>query len=143
MKDPITLCVFDCTTLATLVRDLNAYCHIPLTAKFVIGLRSKELKLTKKMKATKIYKLTSTLSLDRRGFDQSSFIMLFMVSSGWLSLFTEHHVGPGGTRILSIIVKYGKNSYYIENSISDYWKLTANLIVNDIDKPYIVVVFAS
>ena len=64
-------------------------------------------------------------------------------SSGWLSLFTEHHVGPGGTRIPSIIIKYGENSYYIENSIPDYWKLTANLIVNDIDKPYIVVVFAS
>ena len=60
------------------------------------------------MKATNIYKLTSTLSLDRRGFDQSGFIMLFMVFSGWHSLFTEHHVGPVGTHIPSIVIKYGK-----------------------------------
>ena len=28
-------------------------------------------------------------------------------------------------------------------SISEYWKLDENLIVNDFDKPYIVLVFAS
>ena len=95
------------------------------------------------MKATNIYKLTSTLSLDRRGFDQSGFIMLFMVFSGWHSLFTEHHVGPVGTHIPSIVIKYGKKSYYIENSISEYWKLKGNLIVNNFDKPYVAVVFAS
>ena len=114
---PIILCVFDCITLATLVRDLNAYCHIPLTAKFVIGLRSKELKLTKKIKSTNLLLLYPWI-------DQSSCIMLFMVFSGWYYIFTGHHVGPEGTHIPSYtIIKYGENSYYIENSISEHCKV--------------------
>ena len=39
-------------------------------------------------------KLTFILSLDRRGFDCSSFMVLFMVSSGWHSLLMEQLVGP-------------------------------------------------
>ena len=39
-------------------------------------------------------KLTFILTLDRRGFDWSSFMMLFMVWSGWHSLLIEQLVGP-------------------------------------------------
>ena len=63
------------TTLATLARNLNLYCHIPLTEKFAIGLRNKKFKENES--GQKINKLTSALSLDYRG-DWSRFIMMFM-----------------------------------------------------------------
>ena len=58
-------------------------------------------------------KLTFTLSLDGRSFHWHCFIMMFMVPSGWHSLFMEHYVGPVGnnhTHIPSAIVKWGENS---------------------------------
>ena len=63
------------TTLATLARNLNLYCHTPLIEKFVIGLRNKKFKGNES--GQKINKLTSALSLDCHG-DWSRFIMMFM-----------------------------------------------------------------
>ena len=96
VNNSIILRVFDCITPATLVRDLNAYCHIPLTPKFVIGLPSKELKLTKKMKSTNLLLLCPWI-------DQSSFIMLFMFFF-WLALYL--HRTPPRSRRNSYTVTY-------------------------------------
>ena len=63
------------TTLVTLARNLNLYCHIPLIEKFAIGLQNKKFKENES--GQKINKLTSALSLDYRG-DWSRFIMMFM-----------------------------------------------------------------
>ena len=45
-------------------------------------------------KQSRSNKLTFILTLGRRGFDYSSFMVLFMVSSGWHSLLIEQLVGP-------------------------------------------------
>ena len=61
-----------------------------------------------------------------RVFVWSRFIVLFMVLSGWHSLFKEHHASPVGNKLTHI-----------------QSKLNENLIVNDFDKPCIVIVIAS
>ena len=55
-----------------------------------------------KAELTKKRLTTLNLSLDRRGFDWCRFVTLFMVSSGWHSLFVEHHVGPVGNKLTRI-----------------------------------------
>ena len=73
---------------------------------------TKKMETTKSKQQNKINKLTFTLSLDRRGCVWSRFIVLFMVSSGWRSLFIEHHAGPVGDKLIHIqstIIKYGEN----------------------------------
>ena len=69
------------------MRDIQTvkYCNV-MFSELLTATTDTETKaeLTKKMEAT-------NLSLDRRGFSWFRFIMLFMVSSCWHSLFTEHH----------------------------------------------------
>ena len=77
--------------LETLVRDFFAYCHISLiNGKFAIGLRSKELKGAKCNHLLSLYPWIVVASIGLVSH------MLFMVSSGWHSLFKEHHAGPVG-----------------------------------------------
>ena len=62
----------------------------------LIFIETKAELLKKWKRQDKIKKLTFTLSLDLLGFGCSRFIMLFMVSSGWRTLFMEHQGGPVG-----------------------------------------------
>ena len=69
--------------------------------------------------------------------------MLFIVPSGQYSLFIEHRADAVGNKLnhtQSIIEKREKINL---QHISKIWKLHKNLIVNDFDKPYVAMVFAS
>ena len=69
--------------------------------------------------------------------------MLFIVSSGQYSLFIQHRAGAIGNKLNHIQSTIEKREKINLQHISKIWKLHKNLIVNDFDKPYVVVVFAS
>ena len=50
--------------------------------------------------------------------------MLFMVSSGWHSVFIEHQAGPVGNKL----THYPVNHHFIRRKYTKYWKVDENLI---------------
>ena len=70
-----------------------------------------------------------------------------MASSGMHSLFIKHHVGPVGNKLTHIqSTLNNRRTELMLKNILKYWKLNENFIVNvqnDLDKPYVVTVFAS
>ena len=92
-------------------------------------------------------KLTFTLSLDGRCFYWDCFIVLFVLPFGWHRLFIKYYVGPVGNNHTHTYPvnhhKIRRKFVILQNEYFRKLKTNRNLIVNDFDKPYIAIVFAS